>query len=534
LPPTAVPFQGRPLARFTTTHFAGSGNCAMCHTALTDSAGNDVSIDTHWRSTMMANSAKDPFWLAQVRFEVAQNPGLKDIIEDKCATCHMPMARTQAHIDQQPISILDGGYLDPDHPLNTMAMDGVSCALCHQIQDANLGQEASFSGYYTIDAQTRAPDRLIYSPFPEPDPDMMQRTMGYKPVEGKHMLDSELCAVCHTLYTPYVDDGGNVLGLFPEQTPYLEWQRSVYGDGLERDTSCQECHMPAADGPTLTSNLITDPGAAHSPFAQHHFVGGNAFMLKLFKQHGDALGLTAGTAHLDATLARTIEQLTSRTAQVSVIDVQLDGETLNVTVEINSLAGHKFPTGFPSRRAWIHLVVVDGKGDVVFESGRPQANGAIAGNDADESAAGNQLRYEPHYDLISSADQVQIYESVMHNSDGEVTYALLRAASYAKDNRLLPRGFNKAGASDDIGVHGAAATDDTFSGGADQVTYQIAVKGHAGPFTLSVELLYQSIATPFIQNLGRQDGALIERMTQYYADADHTPVVIATVKETMP
>jgi hypothetical protein len=36
---------GSVLTTFVTNDFAGSGN----------SAGNDVSIDTHWRSTMMAN-----------------------------------------------------------------------------------------------------------------------------------------------------------------------------------------------------------------------------------------------------------------------------------------------------------------------------------------------------------------------------------------------------------------------------------------------------------------------------------------------
>jgi hypothetical protein len=499
-----------------------------------DSTGKDVSIGTHWRSTMMANSAKDPFWLAQVRYEVAQNPGLRDVIEDKCATCHMPMARTQAEVDEELDSILDDGYLDPDHPRNAMAMDGVSCALCHQIQDANLGQEESFSGTYIIDAQTEAPDRLVYGPFPEPERSIMRRSIGYTPVEGAHTLDSELCAVCHTLFTPYVDDGGNVLGLFPEQTPYLEWQRSAYGDGLEGDRSCQQCHMPAADGPAATSNLITGPQAAHSPFAQHHFVGGNAFTLKLFRQHGEALGLTTGTAQLDATLARTVERLATETAQVTIVDARLEGDMLNVTVEISSQAGHKFPTGFPSRRAWIHLAVIDGKGDVVFESGRPQANGAIAGNGADESAGGDDARYEPHYDLITGADHVQIYESVMQDSDGEVTYALLRGASYAKDNRLLPLGFEAAEASEEIAVRGAAAVDDTFRAGSDQVTYQIAVEGYAEPFTLSVELLYQSISYPFAQNLRRQEGLLIERMRQYYDDADHTPVVISAASETLP
>ena len=61
-------------------------------------------------------------------------------------------------------------------------------------------------------------------------------------------------------------------------------------------------------------------------------------------------------------------------------------------------------------------------------------DGAILGNDNDSDPA----QYEPHYAVLSQPDQVQIYEGIILNSDGQVTTTLLRAASYIKDNRLLP------------------------------------------------------------------------------------------------
>ena len=59
------------LTTFETADFSGSGVCAFCHSRLSDEAGNDVSNDAHWRSTMMANAAKDPLWQAKISAEVA-------------------------------------------------------------------------------------------------------------------------------------------------------------------------------------------------------------------------------------------------------------------------------------------------------------------------------------------------------------------------------------------------------------------------------------------------------------------------------
>ena len=81
----------------------------------------------------------------------------------------------------------------------------------------------------------------------------------------------------------------------------------------------------------------------------------------------------------------------------------------------------------------------------MFESGAITAAGLIDGNDNDADA----LRYEPHYAKIAESGQVQIYEAILGDSNGAPTTGLLSAVRYLKDNRLLPRGFDKAGASPD-------------------------------------------------------------------------------------
>jgi len=62
---------------------------------------------------------------------------------------------------------------------------------------------------------------------------------------------------------------------------------------------------------------------------------------------------------------------------------------------------------------------------------------------------------------------VQIYESILGNSDNEVTTGLMTATHYLKDNRLLPDGFVKANAQADTAVIGEALNDADFSGGSD-------------------------------------------------------------------
>jgi hypothetical protein len=193
-------------------------------------------------------------------------------------------------------------------------------------------------------------------------------------------------------------------------------------------------------------------------------------------------------------------------------------------VSIRNLTGHKMPTGYPSRRAWLHLTVRDRQGRVAFESGAIEASGLIRGNDNDADPA----RYEPHYDEIRTADQVQIYESVMTDPAGNVTTGLLQATGYVKDNRLLPRGFDKTTALPEIGVFGAALTDSSFVGEGDRVRYVVNLAPADGPFDVDVELRYQPIGFRWAQNLGRYDAPEPRRFVSYFnSNAASSSVVLA-------
>ena len=138
---------------FTTSHFSGSGNCSQCHDNLTDTSGQDVSIVRDWGASMMANSSKDPFWRAKVATELDRNPHLSSVINDKCTKCHAPVANYEINKVQGGELSLFGpdGVINPNHAIYDGAMNGVSCTVCHQIEDdASLGTLEGFSGQYRI------------------------------------------------------------------------------------------------------------------------------------------------------------------------------------------------------------------------------------------------------------------------------------------------------------------------------------------------------------------------------------------------
>lgn len=217
-------------------------------------------------------------------------------------------------------------------------------------------------------------------------------------------------------------------------------------------------------------------------------------MLDLLDRNRDELGITAGG--FDRAIERTRESLASA-ATIAVGEPKRDGPELSFVVSITNQSGHKLPTSYPSRRVWVHVLASDSAGQPVFESGRLLDDGRIVGVDADEAAAA----FEPHHDVITREEDVQVYESIMGNTDGALTYTLLRGATYLKDNRLLPAGFVKETAPSDVAVHGGALGDPSFVGGGDTVTYRLPAAASASAATVLVELRYQAIAYGFVEDL---------------------------------
>jgi hypothetical protein len=286
--------------------------------------------------------------------------------------------------------------------------------------------------------------------------------------------------------------------------------------------------MPAVAEPITIASVL---GQTRERLARHDFRGGNFFMLGMLNRYRAELGVTALPQEMDASVRRAITHLERETARLTIEDTRRDGGQLTATVSLRNLTGHKFPTAYPSRRAWLHVTVRDRSGAVVFESGAVGHDGAIKGNDND----GDPSAFEPHYRVISRADQVQVYESIMVDAADRVTTGLLSALRYVKDNRLLPEGFDKQSASRDVAVHGDALEDANFIGGGDRVAYSIDVSKWTGPLEIEAELRFQPVGFRWARNLKGRDAEEIARFVSYYeAMANTSSVSVASAKTLVP
>jgi hypothetical protein len=487
--------------------FVASDRCMACHNGLVTPGGRDVSIGTNWRASMMANSARDPYWQAAVRREVLEHPAAQAAIENECSACHMPMARFEAKAGGKRGEIFAHLPIAASQErIDRLAADGVSCTMCHQIREDGLGRRESYTAGFAVDTTLPLGRRMIFGPV-EVDRGrtrIMLSASEFQPSRALHIESSEFCATCHTLITHALGPDGKVVGELPEQVPYLEWKHSGY-----RDSSCQSCHMPALAEKTPFSSVLGEP---REPFHRHEFQGGNFFMFALLNRYRDQLGVSALQQELDAANRHTVHHLQTQAARIAIQTARVSAGRLEATVSVTNLAGHKLPTAYPSRRAWIHLVVRDAAGGTVFESGSLARDGSVRGNDND----GAPTRFEPHYDKIENQEQVQIYESIMEDSGGAVTTGLLAAVRFVKDNRILPRGFDKETAGEDIAVRGGAAQDPDFAGGSDLVRYSVGLGKSAGPFSVEAELFFQPVGYRWARNLAGSEAAEMARFVSMY------------------
>lgn len=495
-------------------YMGASGLCVQCHdtdpngVALVDSDGNNVSPVNDWRATLMANSAKDPFWKAKVRHEILETPSLANDIENTCTACHAPQGHNEFHMTGAG-SHYTMAYLADDE----LGLDGVGCIGCHSIE--NQGLTSSFNG-----TQPYSDQKIAYGGFTNPWGSPMITTSGFAPVFSEHVRTSELCAGCHSLFVNSVEADGTPTGItFFEQATYHEWLNSDYEqEGIE----CQNCHMPESEGVKVSSEPTW---LQPRTFGKHYLVGGNSFMLKLMKANAEVLGISANDAHFDTVIARTEDLLQNQSMELEVEHIETANDTAVFSVLLTNLAGHKFPSGYPSRVLTVEFEVRNANDEVLFKSG---------GFDADYNILGRNTDWEPHYDVIRASEEVQIYEMVVADSEGNPTQVLERAHTLLKDNRLTPRGFTTShSAYDTTRIAGVDESDLNFNvldglegSGTDRIEYRVFTDGYDGEITVVARAWYQSIPKQWVADMFEWDDPEINSFEALFDAADHTPVLV--------
>jgi len=488
--------------------FAGSGECLLCHNSMVNASGSPIGILDDWRSTMLANAGKDPLWQAKVSHEGLVNPEHKAVLEDVCTKCHMPVGHHNAHHNMQALYSLAEGQAD------SLALDGIQCTVCHQITAETLG---NYTGNIIIGT-----NKKIWGQYTNPFVNPMINFTGYTPAYGQHIKDARLCGSCHTLITNSVDLNGVPTGeAFVEQALYHEWENSIFpADGI----SCQTCHIPSIDDLVKISTLPWWLDS-RSPFGKHHFAGANVFMTTLLRDFADEIGVTATSAQFDSTLNRS-QKMLKHTLQLTLEELHRSPDTLSVKLRLQNLAGHKFPSGFPSRRAYVQLVALSENGDTLFISGE---------TDDDFNLLYENETFENHQQVINSEEQVQIYEMIMGDVNGNVTTVLERAYVPLKDNRLPPMGFTSAHPNyDTVKIVGLAQNDPDFNiensaegSGSDEIHFNISTSGYAGEITISASIRYQTVSDKWLQEAFAFSSDEIDAFKLYYEGADKTPYPVA-------
>ena len=365
-----------------------------------------------------------------------------------------------------------------------LARDGISCAVCHHISAEGLSDEQRNTGNFAT-----GPDDELYGPYQSDSvvTRPMENALGIRPLHGGQVSDSALCSSCHNILLPVLDNDGQAIkvatidgkDLFNsyEQTTGLEWENSVFSQsGTFR--SCQDCHMPRdfagerlegilianieSEAFAPTENRLPDADITLTPrdeFGRHSLHGLNVFLNQMFQQFPLLLGIRqidyAGAIQpsTQPALVTGCESML-RMARDESADVEITSLAISTAgkveaeVLVTNKAGHYLPSGVGFRRAFVEFVV-NAEDGPLWASGRTNELGVIldgTGNEIlpTEYGRDDSTLYQPHHEVITSGDQVQIYQELIRDSAGILTTSFLRRAHTVKDNRLRPKGFDAA------------------------------------------------------------------------------------------
>jgi MYXO-CTERM domain-containing protein len=439
--------------------FEGADGCAVCHGG---GFAGDRSYLPHdsWAGTMMGNAARDPIFRAALAIANQDEPGIGTF----CLRCHSPIAFVRGHATPA-----DGSAFD------AVDMQGIGCDTCHRA----VASGPSNAPYNVGNAQ------IVYSN------DLDKRGPYSDSVAAVHatlgdpaLSTSHFCGQCHQVTHPgrllRETSGAQTLLEFPLDTTYQEWQNSDFA--LPGGAECIDCHLERTDGDVPVATSSNAP-LRKNP-RNHAFVGANLFGIRAVM----ATDVSRANAYPDAfvTALEKTQKTIESAARVEILTIPANakpGSTITVTVRVENLTGHKFPTGYAEgRRAWIALVLVAPNGDETFLRG---GYDDVTGDIVDPAAT-------------------HVYRAQHGNWNGiaaQPSEHLARHDMILSDTRIPPKGF--------VAAMGTAPTLEIDYGNSvvgyrhyDDASFDLTIPvDAAGDSVFSARIYYQPITRAYVEFL---------------------------------
>ncbi len=492
----------------------------------------------------------------------------------------------------------------------SLARDGISCTICHHMQPREQPAD-DHRHYLEYFLETSITGNIhlgkaneLHGPFEDKEiaPYSMEHALGFKPKHNPYIKSSQMCGTCHVVNLPILDkpahsaDGDELIAaeqnpVFKqyhhhiEQATYLEWLNSEFENEFNPDNpkakTCQDCHMSKdyhnddlavhlerietriaaiqddtfPDAENLAEHKDLHVRVRKEGYARHNFRGLNVFLLEMFNQFDDILGvrkfdfMTGSKADIPHAVDDFVRQARHDVASIGVSATINENNELVSNVTVHNKVGHRFPSGVGFRRAFLEFLVIEkptdasGEERIVWSSGRTNELGVLI------DAEGNPLASEffsegpneseeqvsqPHHEVITSSDQVQIYETLLHSEHHRYTTSFIHGSQVVKDNRLLPRGWSADGPGPALkgeflrATHpGPTAKKDlryTDGSGSDELTYQVTLPAEVdrGRLEVRVTMHYQAIPPYFLQSLFEiaPDGPATQRLHYICSNID--------------
>ncbi|QPJ64572.1 MAG: hypothetical protein G3M78_03845 [Candidatus Nitrohelix vancouverensis] len=319
-----------------------------------------------------------------------------------CVRCHSPMAIIMGEDPLAPVELR-----------NTVAIEGITCVVCHRM----VGNHGKTRAEVFI---KKGPiEEELFGPFDgiKQIPIGREGELTHKASMSKNISSGQFCGQCHDVP---VANGFRLEDLFGE------WRNSP---AAREGTTCQDCHMGVEQGvksPRAKGQIAVIKGKEFPvrTLSDHTFAGPDYsvldisdFPLRRFewpvlmddpnfynwiekvnakKAAGEKMNrldkrkwkkyqkLVKKSEELLAMAKRKRVELLRNSAELTyeVPEAIERGDDLDIAVNItNKISGHSLPAGFNTeRQVWLHVKVMDDKGKIVYQSGDLDEYGDLKDN----------------------------------------------------------------------------------------------------------------------------------------------------------